>query len=237
VKTFALESRFSEARLFTWPLFCARSGGGQKSGIVGWPPLPDFLPPPDFPPDLAVIMDSKSQGRAAPKGRVAGIPKYKNYILMDIVERLLPQGLEAWRGVAADYQRESNEGTLCQGEDLCDNWTRKLCNRMQKPTGKPGALTDRIFCCLAIERRIQDEANMLSMQMQNATQQMSIQQSMFQQQLQMQMSMLDKRAETNEKYLCRIAKSIGLVSRSKKRKRSGGVDDSDDDKDSSDEDN
>ncbi len=30
---------------------------------------------------------------------------------------------------------------------------------MQKPTGKPGELTDRIFRCLAIEHRIQDAAN------------------------------------------------------------------------------
>jgi hypothetical protein len=29
---------------------------------------------------------------------------------------------------------------------------------MQKPTGKPGVNTDRIFRCIAIERRIQDEA-------------------------------------------------------------------------------
>ena len=79
--------------------------------------------------------------------------------------------------------------------------------------------------------------SMLSMQMQNATQQMSMQWSMFQQQLQMQMSMLDKRAETNEKYLRRLAKSIGSIGCSKKRKRSGGVDDSDNDDDSSDEDN
>ena len=121
MKTFALESRFSKARLFTWPLFCARSGGGQKSGGVGRPPPPDFLPPPDFPPDLAVIMDSESQGRVAPKGRVVGIPNYKNDILIDIVERLLPQSLEAWREVADVYQREFNEGTLCRGEDLRDN--------------------------------------------------------------------------------------------------------------------
>ncbi len=29
---------------------------------------------------------------------------------------------------------------------------------MQKPTGKPGAQTERIFWCIAIERHIQDEA-------------------------------------------------------------------------------
>jgi len=51
------------------------------------------------------------------------------------------------------------EATLRWGEDLRDNWNRKLCNRMQKPTGKPGVLTDRIFQCIEIERCIQDEAN------------------------------------------------------------------------------
>ena len=30
---------------------------------------------------------------------------------------------------------------------------------MQKPTGKPGALTDHIFRCIAIEHCIQDAAN------------------------------------------------------------------------------
>jgi hypothetical protein len=48
---------------------------------------------------------------------------------------------------------------LCRGEDLRDNWNRKLCNCMQKPTGKHGAITDRIFHCIMIKRRIQDEAN------------------------------------------------------------------------------
>ncbi len=78
---------------------------------------------------------------------------------------------------------------------------------------------------------------MLLMQMQNAMQHMSMQQSMFQQQLRMQMSMLDKRAEANKKYLFRIAKLIGSIGHSKKRKRSGGVDESDKDDKSSDEDN
>ena len=30
---------------------------------------------------------------------------------------------------------------------------------MQKPTGKPGVLSDRIYRCIAIECRIQDEAD------------------------------------------------------------------------------
>ena len=51
------------------------------------------------------------------------------------------------------------EATFCRGEDLRDDWNRKLCNCMQKPTGKPGVLTNRIYRCIEIERRIQDEAN------------------------------------------------------------------------------
>ena len=51
------------------------------------------------------------------------------------------------------------EVSLCRGEDLRENWNRKLCNRMQKPTGKPGVLSDRIYRCIEIERCIQDEAN------------------------------------------------------------------------------
>ncbi len=51
------------------------------------------------------------------------------------------------------------EATLHWAEDLWDNWNRKLCNRMQKPTGKPSAISDRILQCIKIERRIQDKAN------------------------------------------------------------------------------
>ncbi len=87
------------------------------------------------------------------------MPNYKNDILIDIIERILPPGLEAWQSVTALYQRKSGETTLRHGEDLRDNWNKKLCNRMQMPTGKPVAQRDRIFRCIAIERRIQDEAN------------------------------------------------------------------------------
>jgi hypothetical protein len=45
------------------------------------------------------------------------------------------------------------------GEDICDNWVRKLCNNFKKPTGGPGDNSDRIFRCLEIERQIQRKAN------------------------------------------------------------------------------
>ncbi len=51
------------------------------------------------------------------------------------------------------------EATLFPAEDLRDNWNRKLCNRMQKQTGKPSAISERILQCIEIKRCIQDKAN------------------------------------------------------------------------------
>ena len=60
--------------------------------------------------------------------------------------------------------------------------------------------------------------------MQQTAQNMSMQQSMFHQQMQTQLAMIEKRAETSEKYLRQIAKSLA---KNKKRKK-GGSDDEDD---------
>ena len=137
----------------------------KKSGTGGRPTIPDFLAFqiqisrfPDFLPSYSSAMDADSQARVGHGGRSGGIPNYRNDILIEVVELYLPRGLEAWREVTLAYQRESMETVLRRGEDLRDNWNRKLCNRMQKPTGKPGVNTDRIFRCIEIERRIQDEA-------------------------------------------------------------------------------
>ena len=112
-------------------------------------------------------MDNESQAQLARGGRPSGVRNYQNNVLIDIVERLLPQGLEGWREVALEYQRESNEPVLRRGEDVRDNWVKKLCKNMKKlcknmkkPTGTPGDLRDRHFRCLRIERRIQDQANL-----------------------------------------------------------------------------
>jgi len=103
-------------------------------------------------------MDTNSQTRGGRARLPIGTPNYQNDIPIKVVELYLPQGLEAWRAVALAYQRESMETVLRRGEDLQDNWNKKLCNCMQKPTGKPGVNTDCIFRCIEIERRIQDEA-------------------------------------------------------------------------------
>jgi hypothetical protein len=57
------------------------------------------------------------------------------------------------------YQNASNERDLCRGEDIHDNWVRKLCNNFKKPTGRPGNNSDQIFRCLEIECQIQRKMN------------------------------------------------------------------------------
>jgi hypothetical protein len=46
-------------------------------------------------------MDNESQAQLARGGRPSGVRNYQNNVLIDIVERLLPQGLEGWREVDA----------------------------------------------------------------------------------------------------------------------------------------
>jgi hypothetical protein len=101
-------------------------------------------------------MDNDSQAQGGRVGRAGGSPNYQNNILIHIVEQYLPLGIEAWREVVLVYQRESMEATLRRAEDLWDNWNQKLCNCMQKPTGKPSASSDRILQCIKIEHSIQD---------------------------------------------------------------------------------
>ena len=45
-------------------------------------------------------MDADGQARVGRVGRSVGVPNYRNDILINVVEEYLPQGLEAWRGVA-----------------------------------------------------------------------------------------------------------------------------------------
>jgi hypothetical protein len=88
-------------------------------------------------------------------GQASGVPNHCNNKLINIVKQQLPQGFEAWRNVALLYQYVSNEIELCRGEDICDNWVRKLYNNFKKPTGKPGDISDHTCCCLAIEHWVQ----------------------------------------------------------------------------------
>ena len=75
------------------------------------------------------------------------------------MERILPNGAEAWCLVAIAYKVESGEHKLRTEEDLRNNWVRELCNSFKKPTGSTGDIADRIHRCIEIERRIQRQSN------------------------------------------------------------------------------
>jgi hypothetical protein len=122
-------SEFYKALLFT---FCSESGLPGRPASADLDPVPDFFMfCPDFlcipmhsrvqqegPPSKRVIdyiyctMDADSQNRGHCSGCIAGVPNYQNDILIDIVEKELPLGHEAWRAVAFAYQNASNEENL-----------------------------------------------------------------------------------------------------------------------------
>ena len=92
-------------------------------------------------------------------GRVPGRANYQNNILIPIIERILPNGAEAWRLVAIAYKAESGEHELQTEEDLRNNWARKLCNNFKKLTCNTSNNMDQIHCCIEIKRHIQCQMN------------------------------------------------------------------------------
>jgi hypothetical protein len=153
------KSKLSESKKFTWPLI-------DFLGLIwiGWLANRSKL---DLGLNLFFVFysrvlycyatDANNQSQGV-RGRPPGACNYKNNILISIVKEHPPQGLEAWREVALAYQIQSGEATLCHGEDLRDNWIKKLCNRMQKPSGEPGKHCDRILHCIEIKHCIMDAA-------------------------------------------------------------------------------
>lgn len=83
-----------------------------------------------------------------------GATNYKNDLLIQIVERILPTSPEEWRKVALDYQQESKEVALRDYEDVRRVWIDKCCNKLKKPTGMTGAASDKVRSCQNIHLRI-----------------------------------------------------------------------------------
>ena len=60
-------------------------------------------------------------------GRPPGARNYRNDILIDIVDKMRPIGLEAWKAVAAAYMVDAAEDSPRDAKDLRDHWVKKLC--------------------------------------------------------------------------------------------------------------
>jgi len=87
-------------------------------------------------------------------GRRSGTPNYKNDILIAIIEELLPNGNLQWQTVAERYMLLSGELQLRSVDDLKKHWHFKLCNKLNKPTGRTGENGDRVLKCIRISNRI-----------------------------------------------------------------------------------
>jgi hypothetical protein len=71
----------------------------------------------------------------AAKGKRAGTPNYKNELLLNVVELVLPSGAEQWKIVAQRYQQSSGEAFLRFYDDVRIHFNEKLCKKNQRQTG------------------------------------------------------------------------------------------------------
>ena len=89
------------------------------------------------------------------KGRSAGVPNYKNEILINVVEAILPDGALGWTKVAQRYQEASGEKELRDSHDIKRHFTthKSLCDSGKKVTGS-SAPTPSVARCQAIWQKI-----------------------------------------------------------------------------------
>ncbi len=79
---------------------------------------------------------------------------YKNKVLINLVEEILPNSELGWEAIAIAYQGNSNEETQQDTTNVKKQWMKNLCNSMKKPTGRMVDNGDRICWCIVIKKRI-----------------------------------------------------------------------------------
>jgi hypothetical protein len=86
--------------------------------------------------------------------RKKGTVNYKNDVLINIIEEILPNGELGWEAVAIAYKAKSNEEMQQDTTNVKKHWMTNLCNSMKNPTGWTGKNGDRICRCIAIKKKI-----------------------------------------------------------------------------------
>ena len=71
----------------------------------------------------------------AVKGKKHGTPNYKNDMLLNVIEAILPAGSEQWKTVASRYQIISGESTVRNHDDIRRYYMAKLCKNCKRQTG------------------------------------------------------------------------------------------------------
>jgi hypothetical protein len=89
------------------------------------------------------------------KGRGVGVPNYKNDLLINVIEAILPDGAMQWQLVATRYKEVSGEAELRDCHDLKRHFTtsKSLCDNGKKVTGS-AAPKPVVARCQDIWRRI-----------------------------------------------------------------------------------
>jgi hypothetical protein len=59
-------------------------------------------------------------------------------VLIQLINKLLPNGEYDWQVVAIAYQDRTKEEALRDSTDIKKHWIKNLCNNMKKPMGQTG---------------------------------------------------------------------------------------------------
>jgi hypothetical protein len=70
--------------------------------------------------------------------RAKGKANCKTDALIQVVEELLPNGVQGWTEAATLYQARTGELSFKEYDDMKRHWIEKCCNKFKKPTGNPG---------------------------------------------------------------------------------------------------
>jgi hypothetical protein len=82
-----------------------------------------------------------------------GSVNYRNNLLIDIIEEILPSGELGWEAIAIAYQGRLNKEAQQDTADIKKHWMKNLCNGMRKLTGHTGENGDRVCWCIAIKKK------------------------------------------------------------------------------------
>jgi hypothetical protein len=86
--------------------------------------------------------------------RKKGSVNYKNNLLINIIEEILPNRELGWETVAIPYQGRLNKEAQQDTTNIKKHWMKNLCNGMRKLAGRMGENGDRVCWCIAIEKKL-----------------------------------------------------------------------------------
>jgi hypothetical protein len=83
-----------------------------------------------------------------------GSVNYKNNLLIDIIEEILPNGKLGWEAIAIPYQGRLNEEAQQDTTDIKKHWMKNLCNGMRKLMDRTEENGNRFGWCIAIKKKL-----------------------------------------------------------------------------------